>query len=285
MRFLRNLSLVVLWVAALAASGLGLLLTWPARLPLSEAFRPLGHNTMEELNRAFSRLGVPDWLFLFWLLVLGFCVLVLLAFLFGRPRRLRIERVVDGGIVLMSPQATKNYIATALAPFSDLACRRIELTQGRRGLETTVHAQLRTQDDVSTLERQLIERVHTALTKDLGIQNVSKVRVVIKEFGLPKGIQPKAVPAVSLPEAEAPRPAETAPGQAAAVSEPAPGQAVSGIYPAPAESARAEINDKGNLVLPASSSESASGERTGEKPEGERSLAEEREDESKRADS
>ena len=53
------------------------------------------------LGPQMNRLAGNDSAFLLWLVVLIICVLIFLFSFSGRPKKLRIERVVDGGRVLI----------------------------------------------------------------------------------------------------------------------------------------------------------------------------------------
>lgn len=214
MRFLRNLLVFVLWLLAFAGSLIGVVDTIPERFA-----RPDRTLLFERLQGEFVRNNLPEGVFLLWLVVLIVCLLILflsLTLFLHRRRPLRIERHVDGGRVLMSEAATKHYIATALSPFGDLVCKRIDLDQTKQGLEAIVRAELRTQTDVPGLERRLIERVHSALTEDLGIEDVARVSVIINDFGLPKGtpvkpLEPEVVQQEVKPVAPAPASRRVAP--------------------------------------------------------------------------
>lgn len=204
MLILRNIIITILLLVLAGISVVGLMIEAP---PIWN-FTPDRTNALGRSVLAVLRPG--GFLFLcWWLILLG--TLLVFFITVGRPRRrMKIEVQMGGGKVVIMDAAIKKYIRNALAEIGEVTVKKIDLRDHRNTVTTDIYADVRTKENLPTLERRIISRVRSALAEDLGITNLGDVHVFIRNFevtGRPvRKSEPDAGASKSAPE---PEPAET----------------------------------------------------------------------------
>jgi len=176
MLILRNIFITLLLLALAAISVVGLMVEFPAVLH----WQP---TRLHELGRSFITVMRPGMLlFLMWIVLLLGTLLVFFITV-ARPRgRMKIEVQMGGGRVVIMDHAIKRYIRNALAEIGEVTVKKIILREHRSQVTTDIYADVRTRENLPTLERRIISRVRGALAEDLGITNLGDVHVFIKNF-------------------------------------------------------------------------------------------------------
>lgn len=209
MKIIRNILVWLLLAFLLAISFVGTL----AYMPWFERINQMGSSWIEVWHRG-------NGLFWLWMgLFLGTLVTFVLTVAIMRRRAMVYVPMGEGQVVIME-SAIRKYIRTALTEVPGVMSRRIELKKTRRGLHVVVYAQVRTNEKLPDIEKQVEEQVRTALTKYLGIKSMAGVQVYVDdlEVGLPRGGRPEGLPAAEQHEV-AQAPSLTQPSEAPAAQQ------------------------------------------------------------------
>ncbi len=204
MLILRNIIITVLLLTLAAISVVGIMVeapeiwNWiPARI------NALGRSVLTVMRPGMM-------LFLIWWLILLATLLVFFLTVVRPRKRMKIEVQMGGGRVVIMDAAIKKYIRNALSELGEVTVKKIDLNE-RRGLVTTdITADVRTKENLPTLERRIISRVRAALAEDLGITNLGDVHVFVRNFEVSgRAITPDSShsPVPSEPTAAEPVPA------------------------------------------------------------------------------
>lgn len=236
MYFIRNtiITLLLLTLAAIAVTGV------MVEAPQVFHYTPARINALGRSVLAVMRPGYL--LFIVWIVVILALLLVFLITVARPRRRMKIEVQMGGGRVVIMDAAIKKYIRNALAEMGDITVKKIDLREQRNLVTTDIYADVRTRENLPTLERRVISRVRTALAEDLGITNLGDVHVYIRNFevtGRPVRPNTEAAPAAHESPASAAAPAATV----------APTTAAAATATTPALSAEPEVSP---LVVPTS---------------------------------
>jgi hypothetical protein len=190
MIFLRNVIIVLLLAALAVISVVGI----KVEAPQIWNFTP---DRINAIGRSVLTVMRPGYqLFLSWVVIL-LGVLLTLFLTVARPRRrMKIEVQMGGGRVVIMDAAIKKYIKNALAEIGEITVKKIDLREQRNLVTTDITADVRTRENLPTLERRVISRVRAALAEDLGITNLGDVHVYIRNFEVTgRPITPAPAPA------------------------------------------------------------------------------------------
>jgi uncharacterized alkaline shock family protein YloU len=170
--FLSRLLMIVL----LAASILGMLVTFPLSSPWFDPVRHFGHWLMQWVLPQ-PRLVFWFWFGLFWAIVaLGALASAL------RKRSGGIAVQLDGGRVVILDSAIRKYLREALKAVREFELRRIEIYTLRNRLHVDIYAQVQAKAKLPELEAAVVEQVKKALREELGIEQDVFVQVYVTDF-------------------------------------------------------------------------------------------------------
>lgn len=191
MLILRNIVITLLLLTLLAISVVGLMIEAPPVFHWTpERLHQLGHSVVHIMRPGL----LLFWLW--WVLFLG--TLLVFFITVARPRRrMKIEVQMGGGRVVIMDAAIKRYVRNALAELHGVTIKKMDLREHRGQVTTDIYADVRTRENLPTLERRIISKVRNALAEDLGITNLGDVHVFIKSFevtGRPAGSDPHPEP-------------------------------------------------------------------------------------------
>lgn len=200
MLILRNIVITILLLCLTAISVVGIMVEAPPVLNWTpDRLNQIGHSVVEIMRPGLL-------LFLIWIVILLSCLLVFFITVARPRRRMKIEVQMGGGRVVIMDAAIKKYIRNALAELNEVTVKKIDLREQRGQVTTDIYADVRTRQNLPTLERLIISRVRSALAEDLGITNLGDVHVYIKNFEVTgRPIKPAPEPA------EQPEPAAAEP--------------------------------------------------------------------------
>lgn len=205
MLVLRNIIITLLLLTLLGISVVGLMIEAPPVFHWTpERLHQLGHSVVQIMRPGL----LLFWLW--WVLFLG--TLTVFFITVARPRRrMKIEVQMGGGRVVIMDAAIKRYVRNALAELHGVTIKKMDLREHRGQVTTDIFADVRTRENLPTLERRIISKVRNALAEDLGITNLGDVHVFIKSFELTGRPGAKAHEPEPAPEPEPVEPAETVP--------------------------------------------------------------------------
>jgi uncharacterized alkaline shock family protein YloU len=187
---LRNIIITLLLLTLAAIAVVGVMIEWPPVLNWTP-------ERINELGRSVLRVMRPGMLLFWtwWIVLLGLALVMLMTI--ARPRkRMKIEVQMGGGRVVIMDAAIKRYVRNALSELNDVTIKKIDLREQRGQVKTEIYADVRTRENLPTLERRIISRVRSALAEDLGITNLGDVHVYIKNFEVTgRPIKPDPEPA------------------------------------------------------------------------------------------
>jgi uncharacterized alkaline shock family protein YloU len=170
--FLSRLLMIVL----LAASILGMLVTFPLSSPWFDSVRHFGHWLMQWVLPQ-PRLVFWFWFGLFWAIIaLGALASAL------RKRSGGIAVQLDGGRVVILESAIRKYLREALKAVREFELRRIEIYTLRNRLHVDIYAQVQAKAKLPELEAAVVEQVKKALREELGIEQDVFVQVYVTDF-------------------------------------------------------------------------------------------------------
>lgn len=190
MLIMRNIIIVLLLLCLAAISVVGFMIEAPPVLHYTpDRLHNLGRSVLQVMRPGLMMFWI--W----WLLFLG--VLLVFFITVARPRkRMKIEVQMGGGRVVIMDAAIKRYIRNALSEIGEVTVKKIDLREHRNLVTTDITADVRTRENLPTLERRIISRVRTALAEDLGITNLGDVHVFIRNFEVTgRPITPEPTPA------------------------------------------------------------------------------------------
>lgn len=176
MLILRNFIIVILLLLLAAVAVVGLMVEAPPVLNWTpDRINALGRSVLEVMRPGYL-------LFIIWGSVILGLLLVFLITVARPRRRMKIEVQMGGGRVVIMDAAIKKYIRNALAELGEVTVKKIDLREHRNLVTTNITADVRTRENLPTLERRIISRVRAALAEDLGITNLGDVHVFIRNF-------------------------------------------------------------------------------------------------------
>jgi uncharacterized alkaline shock family protein YloU len=176
MKLLHAILSRLLMVALIAASVLGMLVTFPLESRWFDPIRKLGEWLVARI------LPQPHMLFWFWFGL--FWALVALGALASALRR-RTEGVtvaIDDGRVVILESALRKYLRATLRQVNELELRKIDIYQMRRRLYVDLYVMTATGARVPEIENQIISLVKQALREQLGIQQEAIVQIYVTDF-------------------------------------------------------------------------------------------------------
>jgi uncharacterized alkaline shock family protein YloU len=176
MKLLHAILSRLLMIALIAASVLGMLVTFPLESRWFDPIRKLGEWLVARV------LPQPHMLFWFWFGL--FWALVALGALASALRR-RTEGVtvaIDDGRVVILESALRKYLRATLRQVNELELRKIDIYQMRRRLYVDLYVMTTTGARVPEIENQIISLVKQALREQLGIQQEAIVQIYVTDF-------------------------------------------------------------------------------------------------------
>lgn len=176
MLIFRNIIITILLLCLAAISVVGIMVEAPQIWRWTpDRINQIGQSVVEIMRPGLM-------LFMIWIVVLLSCILVFFITVARPRRRMKIEVQMGGGRVVIMDAAIKKYIRNSLAELDGVNVKKIDLREQRGQVTTDLYADVRTRQNLPSLERHIIGRVRAALAEDLGITNLGDVHVYVKNF-------------------------------------------------------------------------------------------------------
>lgn len=183
MKLLRDILISLLLIVFMIFSAVGIMNYFPSLGDGRKGASILGRfstkiqDTGHEVIRVWS-----SGLLNLWVAVLLACIVVcVITFMIWR-RKEHIEIKMGDGKVVILDSAIKKYVRTALNDIPEISPRHIGIRKQRGGLFVDVRGYVRTRENLPELQARIVDRIRRALSQEMGITQVSDVRVCIEDF-------------------------------------------------------------------------------------------------------